>query len=135
MSYVSSALSIIRFHSVALATTTKINAKGYFIRVRFRNVILYLRFTVQTESTTTHSLIMHRLYIFHLKIENFWGNHVTPEACSSDENMIGASSTTAREKVGVLLLNLGGPETLQDVQPFLFNLFADPVCDPILICQ
>lgn len=31
------------------------------------------------------------------------------------------------EKVGVLLLNLGGPETLDDVQPFLFNLFADPV--------
>ncbi|KAL5704034.1 hypothetical protein ACHQM5_022510 [Ranunculus cassubicifolius] len=30
------------------------------------------------------------------------------------------------EKVGVLLLNLGGPETLKDVQPFLFNLFADP---------
>ncbi|KAK3158209.1 hypothetical protein QOZ80_2AG0134240 [Eleusine coracana subsp. coracana] len=30
------------------------------------------------------------------------------------------------EKLGVLLLNLGGPETLDDVQPFLFNLFADP---------
>ncbi|KAI4336499.1 hypothetical protein L6164_015021 [Bauhinia variegata] len=30
------------------------------------------------------------------------------------------------DKVGVLLLNLGGPETLEDVQPFLFNLFADP---------
>jgi ferrochelatase len=30
------------------------------------------------------------------------------------------------EKSGVLLLNLGGPETLQDVQPFLRNLFADP---------
>uniref|UniRef100_A0A8I6WRI0 Ferrochelatase n=1 Tax=Hordeum vulgare subsp. vulgare TaxID=112509 RepID=A0A8I6WRI0_HORVV len=32
----------------------------------------------------------------------------------------------ANEKIGVLLLNLGGPETLDDVQPFLFNLFADP---------
>ncbi|KAI4330072.1 hypothetical protein MLD38_028380 [Melastoma candidum] len=29
-------------------------------------------------------------------------------------------------EIGVLLLNLGGPETLDDVQPFLFNLFADP---------
>ena len=29
------------------------------------------------------------------------------------------------ERVGVLLLNLGGPETLADVQPFLYNLFAD----------
>jgi Ferrochelatase len=28
-------------------------------------------------------------------------------------------------KIGVLLLNLGGPDTLQDVQPFLKNLFAD----------
>lgn len=28
-------------------------------------------------------------------------------------------------RVGVLLLNLGGPETLDDVQPFLYNLFAD----------
>jgi protoheme ferro-lyase len=28
--------------------------------------------------------------------------------------------------VGVLLLNLGGPDTLDDVQPFLYNLFADP---------
>lgn len=34
------------------------------------------------------------------------------------------------EKIGVLLLNLGGPETLDDVQPFLFNLFADPVIFP-----
>ncbi|CAL1381110.1 unnamed protein product [Linum trigynum] len=36
------------------------------------------------------------------------------------------TSLIANEKVGVLLLNLGGPETLDDVQPFLFNLFADP---------
>ncbi|CAI8613930.1 unnamed protein product [Vicia faba] len=37
-----------------------------------------------------------------------------------------SSSHAAEEKVGVLLLNLGGPETLDDVQPFLFNMFADP---------
>lgn len=29
-------------------------------------------------------------------------------------------------RVGVLLLNLGGPERLEDVRPFLYNLFADP---------
>ena len=29
-------------------------------------------------------------------------------------------------KVGVALLNLGGPERIQDVGPFLYNLFADP---------
>lgn len=29
-------------------------------------------------------------------------------------------------RVGVLLLNLGGPERPEDVRPFLFNLFSDP---------
>ena len=29
-------------------------------------------------------------------------------------------------KRGVLLFNLGGPETLKDVRPFLYNLFSDP---------
>lgn len=29
-------------------------------------------------------------------------------------------------RVGVLLLNLGGPDELRDVGPFLFNLFSDP---------
>jgi len=29
-------------------------------------------------------------------------------------------------KIGVLLFNLGGPETLRDVRPFLYNLFSDP---------
>jgi ferrochelatase len=29
-------------------------------------------------------------------------------------------------RVGVLLLNLGGPDQLEDVRPFLFNLFSDP---------
>lgn len=28
--------------------------------------------------------------------------------------------------LGVLLFNLGGPETLADVRPFLYNLFSDP---------
>lgn len=30
------------------------------------------------------------------------------------------------EKVGVVLLNLGGPETTDDIEPFLTNLFNDP---------
>lgn len=29
------------------------------------------------------------------------------------------------QPVGVILLNLGGPDTLADVEPFLFNLFSD----------
>ena len=30
------------------------------------------------------------------------------------------------QRIGVLLFNLGGPESLSDVRPFLYNLFADP---------
>jgi len=30
------------------------------------------------------------------------------------------------DRIGILLFNLGGPETLDDVRPFLFNLFSDP---------
>ncbi|NDJ16378.1 ferrochelatase [Myxacorys almedinensis] len=29
-------------------------------------------------------------------------------------------------RIGVLLLNLGGPDKLEDVRPFLYNLFSDP---------
>jgi len=31
----------------------------------------------------------------------------------------------AKEKIGVILLNMGGPEKLEDVRPFLHNLFSD----------
>ncbi|GFP98639.1 ferrochelatase-2 chloroplastic [Phtheirospermum japonicum] len=44
----------------------------------------------------------------------------------SDDAIIDSQSQMALEKIGVVLLNLGGPDTLHDVQPFLFNLFADP---------
>jgi ferrochelatase len=30
-----------------------------------------------------------------------------------------------QEKIGVVLLNMGGPERLEDVEPFLYNLFSD----------
>lgn len=49
--------------------------------------------------------------------------------CTFPENVMESHhSHVVEEKLGVLLLNLGGPETLNDVQPFLYNLFADPVC-------
>jgi ferrochelatase len=34
-------------------------------------------------------------------------------------------NSVKQEKIGVVLLNLGGPEKLEDVEPFLFNLFSD----------
>ncbi len=30
------------------------------------------------------------------------------------------------EKIGIVLLNLGGPDSLDAVEPFLYNLFSDP---------
>ena len=41
-------------------------------------------------------------------------------------NWMEATATKRQPRVGVLLLNLGGPERIQDVKPFLYNLFSDP---------
>ena len=30
-------------------------------------------------------------------------------------------------KIAIVLYNLGGPDKINDVQPFLFNLFNDPM--------
>ena len=46
----------------------------------------------------------------------------TPPAPSAQ----GMTSATSAMRVGVVLLNLGGPERSEDVEPFLYNLFADP---------
>lgn len=32
---------------------------------------------------------------------------------------------SGKDTIGIVLLNLGGPESLADVEPFLFNLFSD----------
>mmetsp|Transcript_23946 Transcript_23946/g.67573 ORF Transcript_23946/g.67573 Transcript_23946/m.67573 type:complete len:495 (-) Transcript_23946:113-1597(-) len=45
----------------------------------------------------------------------FYGDYVSPPPAEVSDS-----------KVGVLLLNLGGPERSEDVEGFLFNLFADP---------
>ncbi len=34
--------------------------------------------------------------------------------------------TTSKKKVGVVLFQLGGPDSLDTVEPFLYNLFCDP---------
>lgn len=36
------------------------------------------------------------------------------------------SAGSSKTRIAVFLLNLGGPENLEDVEPFLYNLFADP---------
>ncbi|KAI0512449.1 hypothetical protein KFK09_013088 [Dendrobium nobile] len=65
-------------------------------------------------SYQTHKLMIKR----HSSISEAFMTSETKETAS---NVL-----VGNEKLGVLLLNLGGPETLEDVQPFLFNLFADP---------
>jgi ferrochelatase len=41
-------------------------------------------------------------------------------------NIKGKETVGTMGRVGVLLLNLGGPDQPEDVRPFLFNLFSDP---------
>ena len=36
-----------------------------------------------------------------------------------------AYATTIKPKTGILMLNMGGPEKLDDVHDFLFRLFSD----------
>jgi len=50
----------------------------------------------------------------------------TPEMSNTVFEVRKPSTSQGEGKLGVLMLNLGGPETLEDVEPFLYNLFADP---------
>src|ERR1700747_1456171 len=44
---------------------------------------------------------------------------------------MGKSKMAAKKKVGIVLFQLGGPDSLQSVQPFLLNLFLDPDIIPM----
>jgi protoporphyrin/coproporphyrin ferrochelatase len=46
--------------------------------------------------------------------------------CGGEAALRSAFLIEGMARVGVLLLNLGGPERIEDVGPFLYNLFADP---------
>lgn len=43
----------------------------------------------------------------------------------ADRLMEEGDQTSAENKLGVILLNLGGPDSLDAVEPFLYNLFSD----------
>ena len=52
---------------------------------------------------------------------------ITSQTESNDDNKNNNNDANNKDmKLGVLLLNLGGPETQDDVEGFLYNLFADP---------
>jgi len=46
--------------------------------------------------------------------------HLTRNSMAAEDGPV------TRANTGVLLFNLGGPEKLEDVRPFLYNLFSDP---------
>ena len=33
---------------------------------------------------------------------------------------------TSKRRIGVVLFQLGGPDSLEAIEPFLYNLFCDP---------
>lgn len=53
-------------------------------------------------------------------------HHVPPMATSVYPAQIERPTVSAAMKLGVLYLNLGGPEKQKDVEGFLYNLFVDP---------
>ena len=52
--------------------------------------------------------------------------HYSNPETAAKTDIVAIGSEAKPMKVGVLLLNLGGPETMEDVEGFLYNLFADP---------
>ncbi len=82
----------------------------------------------QHESSSSPSSALIRLSQQHTAASRLVANSATltrgPQTSLPELNIQQPAGTA--DKVGVLLLNLGGPETLDDVEHFLFNLFNDP---------
>ena len=53
-------------------------------------------------------------------------NNLSPLKYSNDDGESQRSLSQSKLKLGVLLLNLGGPTKKEDVEGFLYNLFVDP---------
>src|SRR5262249_30608651 len=49
-----------------------------------------------------------------------------PSMCANSSRSFMAGADKAIKHLAVVLLNLGGPDSLATVEPFLFNLFNDP---------
>lgn len=74
-------------------------------------------------------LHFHNRYRCHASSRAVTKRHLSPPIPvlepKTDIEMIGGGIENPM-KLGVLLLNLGGPEKMKDVEGFLYNLFADP---------
>lgn len=89
----------------------------------------YKAVAISHSESTSKSSFMGGSHIFSPseKRNQIGQTHCSMGVYTYGENFVESFPFATDDKVGVLLLNLGGPETLHDVQPFLFNLFADPV--------
>lgn len=88
----------------------------------------YKAVAISHSESTSKSSFMGGSHIFSPseKRNQIGQTHCSMGVYTYGENFVESFPFATDDKVGVLLLNLGGPETLHDVQPFLFNLFADP---------
>lgn len=112
-----------QYQSLVLAVGTLVLVEAYRLPMCFccRNVPRYTNASVLPRAESSKGTSRCQALV----------TDVTP---SSDRGQQQADQTRAyvqiktpqADKYGVLLLNLGGPECLDDVQPFLYNLFADP---------
>ena len=57
---------------------------------------------------------------------DFLRTHDPDRRTHVDEHAVSPLRVNDGERVGVVLFNLGGPECLDDVEPFLYNLLMDP---------
>lgn len=98
-----------------------------------KKVSLYSRFFISVIAIMLVSTSAFRP--FFITAARFNSNNSMKYATSFKEDIlnkqVATSSLTEKNfpkdaKLGVLFLNLGGPETLKDVEGFLYNLFADP---------
>lgn len=46
--------------------------------------------------------------------------------CRDQGHRVSSTKPVSRKRVGVVLFQLGGPDSLEAVEPFLYNLFCDP---------
>eukprot|EP00238_Polyblepharides_amylifera_P009107 CAMPEP_0196589496 /NCGR_PEP_ID=MMETSP1081-20130531/63710_1 /TAXON_ID=36882 /ORGANISM="Pyramimonas amylifera, Strain CCMP720" /LENGTH=522 /DNA_ID=CAMNT_0041912315 /DNA_START=236 /DNA_END=1804 /DNA_ORIENTATION=- len=127
-------MGIRREISTSNSLISKIKFKLYVLKKQSKRLCLkaaisYERQVEERRSRNIHPTINCRGVLEKQKLYNKYksiGNNFICRASTGEVATSDSSENVTSNKIGVLLLNLGGPETLDDVQPFLYNLFADP---------
>ncbi|KAH6774209.1 ferrochelatase 1 [Perilla frutescens var. hirtella] len=103
------------------------NQNSMLLRSEAKLISACLNSSQNSISNSKRNLVARGLSMSPLMQEGFVGRtFCSAGVCTHPAGAIESHSDIAEERIGVILLNLGGPDTLHDVQPFLFNLFADP---------